>query len=82
MMPMVAVQGWRDEKNPKPVSLVDAMKRHAELSLPAAKKLLDDLANGGQIVVQLATPKDAAAFVQEAESLGAIVELVQPNPQG
>lgn len=39
----VVVQGWRDQKNPKPVSLLDAMRRHTGLSLPAAKKLLDAL---------------------------------------
>ena len=86
-MPNVAVQGWRDQRNPKPVSLVDAIRRHAGLSLPVAKKLLDDFAKHGHVVVQLATPEHAAAFVQEAESIGAVVHLVQadevtPLPNG
>jgi hypothetical protein len=52
------------------------MRRHAGLSLPAAKKLLDDFAEHGQVVVRLPTPERAAAFVQEAESIGAVVHLV------
>jgi hypothetical protein len=79
MMQKVAVQGWHDQRNPKPISLVDAMRRHAGLSLPAAKKLLDEFAEHGQIVVQLETSEHAAAFVQEAESIGAIAHVVQPD---
>jgi hypothetical protein len=76
VMTNIVVQGWRDQKNPKLISLVDAMRRHAGLSLPAAKKLLDDFAEHGQVVVRLPTPERAAAFVQEAESIGAVVHLV------
>jgi hypothetical protein len=37
-MSNVVVEGWHDQRNLKPVSLVDVMRRHAGFSLPAAKK--------------------------------------------
>jgi hypothetical protein len=79
MMPKVAIQGWHDQKNPKPVSLVDAMRRHAGLPLPVAKKLLDDFAEHGQVVVQLADSDKAVAFVQEAKSVGAIAHILESD---
>jgi hypothetical protein len=82
-MPKVMVHGWRDPSNPKPISLVDAIRRHAGLSLPAAKVLLDAFAESGAVAIDLATFDEASAFVQEAESFGAIVGFVQTGaPSG
>jgi hypothetical protein len=77
MTTKVTIEGWHDPRNQRPVSLVDALRRHAALSLPAAKKVLDDFAEHGQVVVELPTPGHVAGFVQEAESIGAIVRVVQ-----
>jgi hypothetical protein len=79
MMTKVVVKGWSDQRNPKPVSLVDSMRRRAGLSLPAAKKLLDDLAEHGETAVQFATSEQAAAFMQDAEAIGAIVDLAETD---
>jgi hypothetical protein len=75
----ILVEGWHDQRNPKPVSLVDVMRRHAGLSLPAAKKLLDALAEHGEVLVQLETAKQADAFVAEARAIGAVVRMVQSD---
>jgi hypothetical protein len=76
-MSNVLVEGWQDQRNPKPVSLVDVMRRHAGLSLPAAKKLLDSFAEEGQVVVEFQTAEQAKAFVKDAQAIGAIVRVVQ-----
>jgi len=53
------------------------MRRHAGLSLPAAKKLLDSFAEQGQVVVELQTAEQAKAFVEDAQAIGAVVRVVQ-----
>jgi hypothetical protein len=75
----IVVEGWHDQRNPKPVSLVDIIRRHAGLSLPAAKKLLDAFAAHGQVVVALETAEQAKAFVEDAQAIGAVVRVVQSD---
>jgi hypothetical protein len=78
-MSNVVVEGWHDQRNPKPVSLVDVMRRHAGFSLPAAKKLLDVFVENGQVVVTLETAEQAKAFVEDARAIGAIARVVQSD---
>jgi ribosomal protein L7/L12 len=78
-MSNVLVEGWQDQRNPKPVSLVDVMRRHAGLSLPAAKKLLDAFVEHGQVVVELQSAEQAKAFVEDAQAIGAVVRVVQSD---
>lgn len=79
VMPRVLVEGWQSPKNPKPVSLVDAIRRHAGLSLPAAKRLLDVLTEHGQVLVELQTAEQASAFAEEARAIGASARVVQTD---
>lgn len=78
-MLQVLVQGWEARGNPKPVSLVDAIRRHAGLSLPAAKRLLDALTEHGQVLVELQTAEQTEAFMEEAQAIGASVRVVQTD---
>ena len=73
----VRIEGWRDSRNSKPVSLVDAMRQHAGLSLPSAKKLLDDFSDNGEVVVELCSRDQADAFVKEASAIGAVVRVLE-----
>jgi hypothetical protein len=77
MMAKVAIEGWHDPRNPRPVSLFDTIRRHAELSLPAAKKLLDVFAEHGQVVVDILIVDHVQAFVKEARSFGAVVRVLE-----
>ncbi len=78
-MSNVLIEGWQDQRNPQPVSLVDVMRSHAGLSLPEAKKLLDAFSETGQVVLKLETAEKAKAFVENAQAIGAVVHVVQSD---
>jgi hypothetical protein len=77
MISKVTIVGWQEHLDQRPVSLVHAIRRHAKLSLTAAKKLLDVLAEQGKVDVDIPTEEDAKAFVEAATSAGAIVIAVK-----
>ena len=69
----VLCEGWRDARNERRLSFMDALRRHADLSLSEAKKELDLFVSEGKLVVDLGTPERAAAFLNETSALGVMV---------
>jgi hypothetical protein len=70
MTSIVLIEGWSDERNPKPVSLVDLLKKHAGLGLAPAKRILDNFAEAGLVRVAFSTVEGAQAFVREGKAMG------------
>jgi hypothetical protein len=67
---VVVISGWLDERNPKPVSLSDLIRKHAGVGLVGAKRILDEFAEAGAVRVTFASRERADAFVDEGASLG------------
>ena len=72
----IVVEGWQDPRKPKLVSLVDVLRRHTSLDLHDAKRILDTVSETGQMIVEFTTIEQSAEFIAEAESIGALVRIV------
>lgn len=70
MTSVVLISGWLDERNPKPVSLVDLVRKHTGVGLVGAKRILDEFAEAGAVRVSFASSERADAFAEEGASLG------------
>jgi hypothetical protein len=76
----VTITGWQNTRESSPISLVDAMREHVGLSLPAAKKLLDELARMGRVTVPCATVGSAERFLRAATAIGAVALIAETDP--
>jgi ribosomal protein L7/L12 len=78
-MYQVVLTGWHHGL--KKVSLDKLLSKLGKLSLPEAKKAVDELLDGKQVVVEMASLTAAAHLLAEARSLGAIGEVRSPLNQ-
>ena len=75
VMTTIVLKGWQDLTESRPISLVDAIRRHIGLSLPEAKQLIDQFAEQGWVVIVAATAQEAELFAKEARSLGVVLDF-------
>jgi hypothetical protein len=76
-MKKLVLKGWQRDSSQRPVSLSDALREELGLTLPAAKRVLDELAESGTAIVEAKTLEATHRFKKRADELGVIYELLE-----
>lgn len=76
-MTKLILKGWRSDLVQKPVSLSDLLREELGLTLPAAKRIIDDLADSGTALVEVKAIDAAHRFRRRAVELGVVCELTE-----
>jgi|JI10StandDraft_1071094.scaffolds.fasta_scaffold381301_1 hypothetical protein len=73
----VLIVGWKEGRDVLPISFAKMVRKHLAMDLRSSKRMLDDFAERGEIVLAFEDKETAHAVAAAAKGSGACSEVVQ-----